>query len=151
MLVSFFIGSTVVLSQTREAILVDPPGIIARLLDSEEPPMVSVSLTDQATDGCWTNLGEARQYATDTLHNLGFRTGDGGGFVFSVNVFSTRTGSGHCFGYLKVSLDAYVQGGFRRSLVNRTMIFAGERSSNIQVLDVIGELGRAMRADSMKE
>lgn len=32
---------------------------------------IEISIADDATDGCWTNLGEVRRYAGDKFSNAG--------------------------------------------------------------------------------
>ena len=35
--------------------------------------LVSVDIKDQASNGCWTNIGEVKRYAEDKLELAGFK------------------------------------------------------------------------------
>ena len=66
-----------------------------------------VKLADEATDGCWTNLREVREYAEEKIRNKGgFLISDPNAYaeyVFAIEVLGYRTG-GLCVGSIVIEL-----------------------------------------------
>lgn len=133
-----------------EDIIVDPPGVISRMLAINPPPTISVRIRDQAQGGCWTNLRESRTYAVDTLENIGFDVDDNSSIIFDILVFAARSPAGFCFGHMRAEFAVHRSDGFSRAVANRTAIFVQREPANTMILDVIGELGRALMADSRR-
>ncbi|WP_170482589.1 hypothetical protein [Ruegeria arenilitoris] len=47
------------------------PRVLEDVVSPKNLETVSVVIEDEAKDGCWTNIGEARTYAEDKLSELG--------------------------------------------------------------------------------
>ena len=74
----------------------------------------SVQLQDKATNGCWTNLKETREYAERNLRMKGIQTGDfdvpdffSNEFWLWIEVNAARTAAGYCTGYMSVELLSF--------------------------------------------
>ena len=105
---------------------------------------VIVNLSDAATGGCWTNLGEAKTYAEDQLRLKGYEVTDEpewGVWRFVVEVFSERDSTG-CTGMIEISLFAFATDhGTIGSLVigRHRRALARYQNVNVPVLDAIKE------------
>lgn len=107
---------------------------------------IVVEVRDNATGGCWTNLGEAKTYAEDQLRLRGYEVGDEfnyfEGWRFVIGVDAKRLPDGPCYGTLHTKLD-----GIGPSRGTMAYLILGELSSrflmnenaNIWVLDNIKE------------
>lgn len=76
-----------------------------------------VWIVDNATNGCWTNIGEARKYAEDQLELAGFKVIEAPEFgaeqphpllrnniiAYNLHVNASRKDNGVCIGYLNSS------------------------------------------------
>ena len=82
---------------------------------------INVIIGDNASGGCWTNLGEAKKYAEDKLTLAGAKLVDKerdinaipiswGAAGFSINVNAVRDNQGWCIGYYSVEMSAYDSG-----------------------------------------
>ena len=82
---------------------------------SDLPP-IQVVLFDQATGGCWTNIGEVQTYAEDKLRMSGVDVIENKGgdvspavklrnaAIFHVRVKAERNGFGFCWGMMQIDL-----------------------------------------------
>ena len=84
--------------------------------DISQAKLVEVNIDDQASDGCWSNLGEARTYAEDKLKIAGANVGetdytdaDERIYDLRVVVVAERLPNGLCTGMLEVELRAWVR------------------------------------------
>ena len=95
----------------------------------------NVQLQDKATNGCWTNLKETREYVERNLRMKGIQTGDfdvpdffSNEFWLWIEVNAARTAAGHCTGYMSAellsffSLNDYFYTVSRHSLLDRAFI-----------------------------
>ena len=66
---------------------------------------IEVEIIDDADDGCWTNLGEAKTYAADKLGILGYEVvqkWSSGDASFQIYVNSERDSDNVCYGNVNV-------------------------------------------------
>ena len=82
---------------------------------SDLPP-IEVAVYDDATGGCWTNIGEVQRYAEDKLRMAGADVieNKGGGVspavtlrnaaLFHVHIKAQRNKVGFCWGMIKIDL-----------------------------------------------
>jgi hypothetical protein len=71
---------------------------------------ISVDLADDAKEGCWTNLVEAKRYAEDKMVLRGYNVvPSGGDYEFVVSVTAFRTSQGDCVGSVGVQIYASSQ------------------------------------------
>ena len=95
----------------------------------------TVQLQDKATNGCWTNLKETREYAAKNLRMKGVQTGDfdvpdffSNEFWLWIEVNAARTAAGHCTGYMSAELLSFFSSNdyfytvSRHSLLDRAFI-----------------------------
>lgn len=78
---------------------------------------VNVSIQDDATGACWTNLKEVREYAEEKLRTLGVQVSETNYMVAEVNIYwfiikvtarrLYKDGSGPCHGNYSISLDGW--------------------------------------------
>ena len=69
---------------------------------------IYVNLIDDARDGCWTNIGEVRNYIEDKLAEKGALVVENPNIAVVLNfrVIATRwSGSGWCYGSMTLSLN----------------------------------------------
>ena len=107
---------------------------------------VDVILDDEATNACWTNLKESREYAEEKLRGLGATLYDGEDKYFGqyyamvINVQSKRLDIGVCFGAIAISLETGTQlnDTFHRGVL-KSMVssFTGTQNANNMVIDQI--------------
>ena len=67
---------------------------------------ITVELMDGATNGCWTNLMEAKNYAAGQIDIAGGKvveTAQEASSYFIIHVQAARMNEGQCFGSLQVS------------------------------------------------
>ena len=121
---------------------------------SELPP-IEVALFDNATGGCWTNIGEVQRYAEDKLRMAGADVieQDGGDVspavklrnaaMFHVHVKAERNGLGFCWGMMKIDLVI----GSTVNNINGIFTYANTASTlmrnqnvNNDVLDLVGKV-----------
>jgi len=108
---------------------------------------IDVFLGDRATDACWTNLTESREYAEEKIRMAGGNLYEAGtpkahGEYYSLNlvVISSRANNGLCFGYIEVHLTTgtRLNGKFHIAGVgNHQNIFANAPNANSLVIDVV--------------
>ena len=109
---------------------------------------VQIKVRDSATGGCWTNLGEAQQYAADQMELAGFEvTEDWATYNIDIFVHSKRVG-GKCYGRVSIELAQTalvddVAGIFIPA--THSGIFTGYQNANTIVLDYIKELATGLR------
>ncbi len=117
-------------------------------VDPEEYKSVAVSVLDNADEGCWTNLGEARTYAEDKLSELGFQIqqddDDEDQLTMTLHVHSTRGPMG-CFGVIDIELIAPAWIWSSNSYAWATLgesggIFSGHDNANVIILDYIKDM-----------
>ena len=107
---------------------------------------VDVILDDEATNACWTNLKESREYAEEKLRGLGATLYDdedkyfGQYYAMVINVQSKRLDIGVCFGAIAISLETGTQlnDTFHRGVL-KSMVssFTGTQNANNMVIDQI--------------
>jgi hypothetical protein len=69
---------------------------------------ISISLTDAASDACWTNLREVREYAEEKLKIKGYNVvADEGEYTFTIAVNAFRDNQGYCVGSHSISIFKY--------------------------------------------
>ena len=112
---------------------------------------IDVELSDDANDGCWTNLGEAKTYAADKLDILGYKVLPKwvpGMATFQVSVHSERDSQKTCYGNIAVTVYIAVYNdevfGFHR-VAEKSTIFLRSKNANTLVLEVIKSLIDQMR------
>ena len=105
---------------------------------------IEVSISDEASGGCWTNLGEAKTYATDKLRNAGFQiAGEYTPVYFNITVLSERMPNGACYGDIVVELMFWTVSDEQRGpllLASHAGIFVHPTNANTEVLDYIKEI-----------
>ena len=78
---------------------------------------IAIVVQDDATNGCWTNIGEVKRYAEDKLELAGFEVfrgavegflTDGNRFLFRITVNATRI-DGLCYGDIKYGIATLAQ------------------------------------------
>ncbi|KAB7610119.1 hypothetical protein F9L33_14575 [Amylibacter sp. SFDW26] len=116
-------------------------------LSPEIIPNLKVVIWDGADNGCWTNLGEAKNYAADKLTELGYSIDDEALNFFTIVVHSTRVNNGGCYGKVDIELASYtlhedLAGLFVHAIEGG--IFTGHKNANLMVLDYIKKLTDAM-------
>jgi len=122
---------------------------------SDLPP-IAVAVDDQATGGCWTNIGEVQTYAEDKLRMAGadvIEIKKGGKInpavalrkaaLFHVRVKAERNGFGFCWGFIQIDLVI----GSTVKNINGIFVFANTASTlmrnenvNNDILDMIGKV-----------
>lgn len=114
---------------------------------------IEISISDDATDGCWTNLGEVRRYAGDKISNaganvkeehIGLISPDNNNYWFNINVIGYRLNSGVCIGSITTSLasGAMLSDDFHFALVHTTNFLVNSSTGsnlNNQVLSMVGD------------
>ena len=106
----------------------------------------TVQLQDKATNGCWTNLKETREYAERNLRMKGIQTGDfdvpdffSNEFWLWIEVNAARTAAGDCTGYMSVELLSFFSSNdffysvSRHSLLDR--VLTPSSNMNNEMLD----------------
>ena len=110
---------------------------------------VSVKIHDEATDGCWTNLGEVKNYAKDKLELKGYKISDTNFEYYTIYVLvaTQRTEEGRCFGSINIQvLKAEISGGIFgfHEVANHGGIFNYAENANNYILNLINELTSKM-------
>jgi len=107
---------------------------------------VEVILDDDATNACWTNLKESREYAEEKLRGLGATLYDNGDkyygeyYALVIYVQSQRLDIGLCFGAITVALETgtKINDTFHRGVVRSVVSsFTGTQNANNMVIDQI--------------
>ena len=107
---------------------------------------VEVILEDNATNACWTNLKESREYAEEKLRGLGATLYDneekyyGHYYALTINVQSKRLDVGLCFGAISISLKTGIKinDTFHFGVLETVMSsFTGSQNANTMVIDQI--------------
>ena len=113
---------------------------------------IELSISDDASDGCWTNLGEVRRYAGDKLSNaganvmqklIGLAHPDNNNYWLSINVIGYRLNSGVCIGSITTELasGSRLSGDFHFAYVHLSNLLVSSSSGsnlNNQVLSMVG-------------
>ena len=92
--------------------------------------LITVTIDDQAKDGCWTNIGEVKRYTEDKLELVDFKV--------SREKFNTYKDKNHYL--LGVKVNANRNGGKCYGVIDLT-IFRGAWSNNIAGLIFVGKHG----------
>ena len=69
---------------------------------------ISVRIIDEATDGCWTNLREVREYAEEKLRIAGYKVVSQEGeyrFVINVHAFRLKRRT-ECVGAIRIGIES---------------------------------------------
>jgi len=107
---------------------------------------VEVILDDDATNACWTNLKESREYAEEKLRGLGATLYDnedkyyGQYYALIINVQSQRLDIGLCFGAISISFETgtEINNTFHRGVLRSVVSsFTGSQNANNMVIDNI--------------
>ena len=107
---------------------------------------VEVILEDNATNACWTNLKESREYAEEKLRGLGATLYDNEEkyfehyYALTINVQSKRLDFGLCFGAISISLKTgtEINDVFHFAVQEHVMSsFTGSQNANTIVIDQI--------------
>jgi len=126
-----------------------------RWIFSDLPP-IAVALDDQATGGCWTNIGEVQTYTEDKLRMAGadvIEIKKGGKInpavarreaaLFGIRVKAERNGFGFCWGFMQIDLVM----GSTVNNINGVFVFANTASTlmrnenvNNDILDMVGRV-----------
>ena len=107
---------------------------------------VRVALNDRATNGCWTNLNEVKDYTEGQLELSGIEvTNENAARTYlAVEVLSERMQNGACYGNIKVSLEGWVDWKGGRAYVELFSFdspFLNSENSNTLILDTVKKLG----------
>ncbi|WP_171239702.1 hypothetical protein [Ruegeria sp. HKCCA5491] len=145
------IAFAVVMTASNSTAIAEP-WTYSEIVNPENLQSVKVEVTDGATEGCWTNIGEVQTYAEDKLGNLGYEVREKDApahFVFDVFINSGRSG-GTCFGYIEVTLKApaelkWSEGTALAILGDHGGVFKGYDNANYMMLDYVKELIDEMR------
>ena len=113
---------------------------------------IVVEVYDDATNGCWTNLGEVKSYAKDKLsiaganmknEHTGLVRPDKDNYWYTISVIGYRLNNGVCIGSINTELYSAVR--FRvfhfAYVQSETMLVNSSNGSNLnnQVLSVVGD------------
>jgi hypothetical protein len=111
---------------------------------------LKVAVYDDAYDGCWTNLGEAKTYAEDRLRNLGYIISDDVRFhEVAISVNTKRYVNGLCYGSIDIQIFSSevvngIYGNFEVAYSKATFIVPG--NINQEALNQIRMMTDEMRA-----
>jgi hypothetical protein len=105
---------------------------------------VRVAIVDNATNGCWTNLNETKDYADAQLELAGIKvTNEFTARSYLVlKVSSKRAQNGLCFGDISLDLFGWVNWGEGRayvSLMDFGNSFTNANNANLDTLDQVKE------------
>lgn len=129
-------------------VLIFPSWAIAWKLDPDvrltNLESIHITIDDQASQGCWTNLRESKEYAAGKIEALGSRIEEkfaDAEFVFAINVQAQRTGTGSCYGHVEVEIFKVTRlpngiGGMH-VVSSKSGISYNPKNLNYFVLDVI--------------
>ena len=110
---------------------------------------VEVVVADDASDGCWTNLGEVKTYAEDILRNLNYSVPNSNApGTFLIGVTSERASNGKCYGSVEIQMyKAHeIDGLFGFLEVAETGgIFVNHDNANIITLNYVKKLTDELR------
>ena len=127
--------------------LIAPNWAVAEYTDSRfsiKTISTYVNIIDNATDGCWTNIGEVRTYIEDKLTENGaviVKDEKEAGVALNFQILAKRA-SGFCYGSMEISLNVGADVlGLRviGSLYRYQAIDIEPQSFNIIALDWLGK------------
>ena len=111
---------------------------------------IAIVVQDDATNGCWTNIGEVKRYAEDKLelagHNVYRKRKDGWvgyrHYKLAIQIISNRTPFNLCFGAVRLLLykankTEDIAGLFTAGELH--MPFVGKQNLNQYVLEKVGD------------
>ena len=129
-------------------ILIAPNWVVAQKMDekaklSDISPLY-IELVDNATNGCWTNLMEAKSYAAGQIDIAGGKvveTAQEASSVFTINVHAGRMNEVQCLGSVQVSIyrPYRYDGVITLALYSQHLRTAVQPNFNNFALDVIKE------------
>ena len=115
--------------------------------DFSKIPSIEVVLNDKASDACWTNLTESREYAEEKVRMVGSKpfTAEnrywGRDYLLVIQVNSHRSKAvGLCFGDIEISLVTGVEYNgliHEASLRDLNKYFVGQNNVNREVINAI--------------
>jgi len=95
---------------------------------------------DDATDGCWTNMQEIKEYMSAKMSNADIRAVERSPVKFSVTVFSERNDANRCYGSAEGEI-VYVDGrGFQKPLSKTRRIFTGQEDANYIAFGIVDDI-----------
>ena len=110
---------------------------------------ITVNISDQANDGCWTNIGEVKRYAEDKLELSGHKVlkekfdvyKDDRHYVLDIIIIANRLGA-TCFGSYNLDIskqfyDKKIAGIF--SVGQKYGTFSGYENVNKYILNKVGK------------
>ena len=104
---------------------------------------VVVSLIDNATGGCWTNMKEAKNYAEGQLDMAGAKVADdiaNAAISLDISVLAERVEQGYCYGTAVVRVARFDKSWNYDTIIlfsSFTTIVVNPTNFNIAVLDLI--------------
>ena len=115
--------------------------------------LINVFMSDQATDGCWTNIGEVKRYVEDKLELVGFKVSrekfegyeNDKHFILSVMVNAKRT-TGKCFGDVEFEIIRYIKNNNMGG-----MFLVGQYGSNFKGGENANQYTLKLTGEFMKE
>lgn len=123
--------------------------IAAPSVASADTKDFGILILDDAEDGCWTNVGEAKTYAEDKLRQMRFTVDDAlepepTYLKFRISVFSRRSSAGSCFGAAKAEVLDYATGQNTNanallSVLVRETIFESKKANEV-IFDTLDTL-----------
>ena len=111
----------------------------------------TVFLQDNATNGCWTNLKETREYAEEKLRMNNIQIGNfdvpeftSNEFWLWIEVSAGRTNSGSCTGLMNVQLISFITIGEQMYTIVRNSnlghAFLPNENFNNHILDYVNQI-----------
>ena len=111
--------------------------------------LITVTIDDQAKDGCWTNIGEVKRYTEDKLELVDFKVSrekfntykDKNHYLLGVKVISNRNGV-KCYGVIETTI---FRGSWNNNIGGLIYVgkhggtFSGHDNANQLALDYVGE------------
>jgi hypothetical protein len=115
--------------------------VFADNLSPDTVPTISVTIDDNASEGCWTNIGEAKAYSEDKLKLLGYNViPKHMDYYLVLEVHAKRTSNGGCYGDVSTAIVTYgkMEGHMgEHVLAEMGLLFVNSKNVNIILLDNI--------------